>query len=140
MKSKNINGLCNIKILHGNGNHLILDGFVKDNSVLTNLEFVTKFIQDLTIKVGMTPISDPLVIDYKAKSQDRTQNGITGTIILAESNITIHTYPKQKFFCLDIFSCNEFEIDETIKYLEDSLQITSFKKKLLKRGFYNGQD
>lgn len=93
-------------------------------------------MKDLTKKIKMTPISKPLVIKYTAKEKDKSQNGITGTIILAESNITIHTYPEFQFFCLDIFSCNEFPIDKTINYLIAKLQVKEYKKRLLKRGFY----
>ncbi len=133
---KKTQGLCNIKKIHNKGNHLIIDG--TSNAKLDNKKFIKNFITELTKKINTTPISKPLIKKYKAKSKDKTQNGITATILLAESNITIHTYPKHKFFCLDIFSCKEFPIDKTINYITKKLQITKYKKKLLKRGFYDG--
>jgi|TARA_B100001971_G_scaffold183797_1_gene182034 S-adenosylmethionine decarboxylase len=132
----NQNGLCNIKKLHGKGNHLIIDGYSSSNKLLKDVEGIKKLLINLPKKIGMRAISRPLVIAYKAKSKDNSQNGITGTVILAESNITIHTYPKFNFFCLDIFSCNEFPIKNTIDYLTNKLKIIKYEKKLLKRGFY----
>jgi len=132
---KKTSGLCNIKKLHNKGNHLIIDGI--SNAKLDNKKFIKNFITELTKKINMTPISKPLIKKYKANSKDKTQNGITATIILTESNITIHTYPTQKFFCLDIFSCKELPIKKITNYLIKKLQITKQKTKLLKRGFYN---
>ena len=122
-----------VKKLHGNGNHLILDG-ISDGD-LGNVEFIKKFLINLTKKIKMNAISEPLVFYYGAENKE--ESGITGVIILAESNITIHTYPSKKWFCLDIFSCNEFEIDKTITYLTNKLNITKYKKQILKRGNYD---
>ena len=117
--------------LHGQGNHLILDG--TSNAKLDDPEFIRKFLITLPKKIKMKAISKPLIINQKAKEE--SESGITGTIILAESNITIHTYPSKKWFALDIFSCNEFPINKTIKYLTKKLKLTKYKKHLLKRGF-----
>jgi S-adenosylmethionine decarboxylase len=132
-------GLCNIKKIHGKGNHLILDGYSK-SEILNKKTKMKTFIKKLTKEISMTAISKPLVLNYKSKTKDKNQNGITATIILAESNITIHSYPHFNFFCLDIFSCNEFPITKTINFLTKELHITKYKKKLIKRGFYNGKN
>ena len=121
-----------IKKLHNKGNHLIVDG--TSEAEIDNKEFIKRFLIQLTKKIKMNAISKPLVLKYNAKSLQ--ESGITGTIILAESNITIHTYPEKKWFSLDIYSCNEFEIENTLKYLKNKLKITKFKKQILKRGFY----
>ena len=121
-----------INKLHGQGNHLILDGFSEET--LGNYEFIKIFLLDLVEKIKMNAISKPLVINHKAKEE--SESGITGIIILAESNITIHTYPYKGWFCLDIYSCKEFDVKQTIKYLIKELKITKYKSRLLKRGFY----
>ncbi|MCH7850716.1 MAG: adenosylmethionine decarboxylase [Nanoarchaeota archaeon] len=135
---KTIHGLCNIKKLHNLGNHLIIDGYSSSKEILADEDFIRNFIRKLVSQVEMTPISKPLIVKYNSK--DPHQNGVTGTIILAESNITIHTYPHYNFFCLDLFSCSEFKIDKTIDYLISELKITKYKKKLIKRGFYDEEN
>ena len=135
MKQKKAHGLCNLKKIHGEGNHLIIDGYSEAD--LNDAAFIERFMLDLVAKIKMTPISKALIIDYKSKCKDYLQDGITGTIILAESNITIHTYPQYKFFCLDLFSCNEFPLEKTIKFIKQRLKLKSYKKQLLKRGFYD---
>lgn len=137
---KKISGLCNVKKLHGKGNHLVLDGYSASKELLNNKRFLKKFIVDLVYEIKMKPITKPLAVKYKADPEDKTQNGVTATVILAESNVTIHTYPEYKFFALDIFSCREFPINKTINYIKKNLQMIKYKKRILKRGFYNGKN
>ena len=119
-----------VKQLHGKGNHLILDAYTGEK--LDSVDFVKEFLLKSVDRIGMRAISEPLVIYHKAK--DNSESGVTGVIILAESNITIHTYPNKKWFCLDIYSCNEFDIEKTVTYLIKELDISKYKLKILKRG------
>jgi len=125
----------NISVLHGKGNHLIVDGCSEAN--LASQKFIKKFLLELVSNVKMKPISKPFVIYYNADK--KSESGVTGIIILAESNITIHTYPDKNWFCLDIFSCKEFEIKKTVNYIVDRLKVVNYKKKVIRRGFY-GKD
>jgi S-adenosylmethionine decarboxylase len=117
---------------HKKGNHLIMDGTSKAD--LNNKKNMKKLLLDLVKIAEMKPISKPLIIKYNAK--DREESGVTGTIILAESNITIHTYPEKNLFFLDLFSCKEFEIDKITDYLKKELKMEKHKIKILKRGDY----
>ncbi len=119
-----------IKKIHNKGNHLILDGFSDAN--LEQTKFIKNFLIESTKKIKMKAISKPIVLYHKAK--EPKESGVTGTIILAESNITIHTYPEKKWFALDIFSCKEFDINKTMRYLIKKLKISKYKKMILKRG------
>ncbi len=116
--------------LHGKGNHLILDGYSKYKK-LSEVRFIENFLVELTKEIKMRAISKPLVLYHNCKTSE--ESGVTGTILLAESNITIHTYPNKNQFYLDIFSCNEFEIGKTLDYLRENLKITKYKKRLLRR-------
>ena len=118
-----------VKRLHGLGNHLMMDGY--SESEIGDEDFIKGLMEETVIRLGMNKISEPLVLYHHAKEE--SESGVTGTIILAESNITIHTYPNKKYFCMDIFSCNEFDLN-IIDYLVNRLKITIFKKKLVKRG------
>lgn len=120
-----------VKQIHGHGNHLIFDGFSEGD--IGNVDFIKEFLVNLAEKIKMNAISKPFVLSHDA--EDEFESGVTGTIILAESNITIHTYPKKKWLCLDIYSCKEFDIRKTINYLIKKLSIIKYKRKVLRRGF-----
>jgi len=124
-----------VNILHNKGNHLIVDGFSSGN--LSDVEEIKKLIVGIKDEIGMTAISDPLVLYHEA--DDSRESGVTGTIILAESNITIHTYPAKNWFALDIYSCNEFDIDSALSFIKDKLDVGECEVKILKRGFYDDE-
>ena len=44
--------------------------------------------------------------------------GVTGVLMLAESHISIHTWPENSFAALDIFMCGAAKIDEAIGVIE----------------------
>ncbi len=121
-----------IKKIHNKGNHLIIDGF--SNAELDNKKFIKELMLKLTKQIKTKPITPAIITYHKAKAKQ--ESGVTGLIGLAESSITIHTYPYKKWFCLDIFTCNEFNTRKTIEFLKKQLKITKYKTKLLKRGFY----
>jgi S-adenosylmethionine decarboxylase len=125
-----------VNILHNKGNHFVVDGF--SSCDLGNVDLIRDFILDLIEVVKMNAISEPMVIYHEA--DDEKESGVTGVVILAESNITIHTYPTKKWFALDIYSCNEFDIDKIVEFLKKSFGLGKFETKILKRGFYNEED
>ena len=84
--------------------------------------------------VEMHTLTRPKVIRATPKEYDT--GGITGFVILSESNISIHTYPQEGKFYLDLFSCMEFNVDKAMSYIKEKFQLKNFKKSLLKRGNY----
>ncbi|MEO0419185.1 MAG: adenosylmethionine decarboxylase [Pseudomonadota bacterium] len=46
--------------------------------------------------------------------------GVTGVLMLAESHISIHTWPETDFAALDIFMCGAAKIDAAIEVIEDA--------------------
>ena len=46
----------------------------------------------------------------EARFHDFGNGGVTGVLLLAESHISIHTWPEKSFVALDIFLCGSAEI------------------------------
>jgi len=119
---------------HGKGNHLVTDCFDCEAKILGDKDEISRILVELTEIIRMRAISKPLVIYHKARQ--KSESGVTGTIFLAESNITIHTYPAKNFVSVDIYSCKEFDIDSAIGYMEKKFKFKKLKKHIIKRGFY----
>jgi len=121
-----------IKSKHNEGSHLTIDGFGADKSLLNDKKVVLSILQELPDHLGMTSISEPVVVEHDAK--DPKESGITGMVIIAESHISVHTYPEKKYFAMDVFSCKEFDIEKAVEYLRKKFNPSSVKKNVIRRG------
>lgn len=52
-------------------------------------------------------------------------NGISGVAVLAESHISIHTWPERQYAALDIFMCGNSQPEKAIAILKAAFQPTS---------------
>ncbi len=112
------------------GFHLIAD-CLSDSPRLSDVDLVYDFLRGLTSSVYMTPIHNPVVV--KHLSHPDPEWGITGFSLIAESHISIHTYPEQKCFHLDCFSCKSFSVDAVFGYLELMLEVLKHKTFMIHR-------
>jgi len=59
--------------------------------------------------------------------------GITGVVLLAESHISIHTWPEDGFAAADIFMCGASDPQRALALLRGALQPTSCKVSDIRR-------
>jgi S-adenosylmethionine decarboxylase len=97
------------KQTYGYGPHLMLDLNDCDSAILDDLEACFRLLNELPEKIGMTKITQPYVFRYCGSVPE--DEGITGVTIIAESHISLHTYPKKNFVFVDIFSCKPFDVE-----------------------------
>jgi S-adenosylmethionine decarboxylase len=60
--------------------------------------------------------------------------GITGVLLLAESHITIHTWPERQFAAIDLFMCAACDPVDALPALQAALQPGRMIVKNLQRG------
>ncbi|KQQ86848.1 adenosylmethionine decarboxylase [Massilia sp. Leaf139] len=60
--------------------------------------------------------------------------GVTGVLLLAESHISIHTWPEVGFAAADIFMCGAARPDLALALIETSLQPASREVRIVERG------
>lgn len=114
---------------------------VGDPARLGDVEFVRKFIVDMVRRVGMEPLSDPVMhdvqLDIKKLGREpfEDEGGATGQIIghvtLSTSHVfmfvALHTWPLRAEFNLDIFSCREFDSAKTEAFIADACRTTKLQ-------------
>jgi S-adenosylmethionine decarboxylase len=59
---------------------------------------------------------------------------ITLVLILAESHLSIHTWPEQDLIAIDLFSCGAIDGQAVISELARSLRLTAVSVRTLRRG------
>ena len=112
--------------------HLVIDGYEAKYNHLTSSDFVYKFLNEYPDHIGMNKISEPMGHTYRGPVPEDW--GLSGFVIIAESHISIHTFPERRYLNIDVFSCKDFDIDNACSHLLRLFQIKSFKSWTLKRG------
>jgi S-adenosylmethionine decarboxylase len=112
--------------------HLTIDGFGGDRERLGSEALVRSLLDTFPGEINMTKISEPFVLNYSGiKPEDW---GITGFVIIAESHISVHTFPEHGYVWVDIFSCKEFEAPSALGRIADAFGLTSVTEHILERG------
>ncbi len=119
-------------IEYGFGQHLMMDGYGCDREKLMDLDFIYDFLSRYPDEINMTKIMPPYVFKYSGKVPEDW--GISGFVLIAESHISIHTFPEKLYLSLDIFSCKEFDADAAIKHIKKLFSIEKSEIKMLDRG------
>ena len=60
--------------------------------------------------------------------------GVTGVVILAESHISIHSWPEHDYAAIDIFMCGEADPQIALNSLQVLLHPSSTRIQVLPRG------
>ena len=122
----------------GFGPHLILDGYECNREKLSDLDFIYRFLDVLPEKIEMSKITPPCVTRYTAgKPEDW---GISGFVIIAESHISIHTFPEKLYLSVDLFSCKPFDPTLAVRITEKWFEIERIEYQVLDRGRYFPHD
>jgi len=62
------------------------------------------------------------------------REGFTGVALLAESHISIHTWPENAYAAIDIFMCGDADVSKSLDVLRDYFQPKTEKTTILERG------
>lgn len=112
--------------------HLIVDGYGCDAEALRNTDLIYHFLDTLPDGIGMTKMIPPQVYEYHGeKSQDW---GVSGFVLIAESHISIHTFPDRQHVNIDIFSCKSFDTAKCVKIVESRFGLSRTETNILERG------
>ena len=112
--------------------HLVIDGYGGDIDKMWDEDLVRDFLYEYPDSLDMTRITEPKVLRYDApKNED---SGVSGFVIIAESHISIHTFPRKDYINIDIFSCLPFDHERALEDVKALFALTEVKTWLLNRG------
>ncbi len=112
--------------------HLIMDGYGGNAQKLEDAEQIYQLLDRYPDEIGMIKISPPKVSKYVGSKPEDW--GISGFVLIAESHISIHTFPERHYINIDIFSCKEFDAEQAIKELQEHFGLSEVKTFILNRG------
>ena len=114
------------------GPHLTFDIKCQDSASLNDYNKIFKFLHELPDKIGMTKITQPYVFPYSGLVPE--DEGITGMVIIAESHISIHTFPLKNYAFIDIFSCKPFDWSNISNIIKETFHADEMEFNIVQRG------
>lgn len=107
------------------GKHLILDLWTDTN--LNNNEFMEKTLLDAAKAADATVL-------YSYFHTFDINGGISGVIVLAESHISVHSWPEENYAAFDIFMCGDAQPELAINHIVEQFNSDEYHVKTIKRG------
>ncbi len=108
------------------GRHLIAEFYGCDHSALDDEPLVRAAIEQAARRIGATVVA--------AASHKYAPQGVTATVLIAESHLSIHTWPEHGYAAVDIFTCGGLDPDPGFRHLAAELGASRCRVQQIVRG------
>ena len=145
------------------GRHLLVDALCASSTNLNDPSSLVSLLEDIVRKIDMTMILPPITVKFphatsemqrvllnlelegltdcqtaEAIREDLRQReeeayGYSSFVMIAESHISIHTFPELNYFSFDCYSCKWFSVDKVEQIIRDHFQPVKTRIQVLKR-------
>ncbi len=112
--------------------HLVIDGHNCDPARLSDPEATRGFLDEFPDRIGMTKVTPPAVYTYRGPTAEDW--GVSGFVIIAESHISVHTFPDRGYVNVDVFSCKEFDGEQALREAQELFGMGDVRSWTLDRG------
>jgi S-adenosylmethionine decarboxylase len=113
------------------GTHILADFYGVNAALLSDQEALEWLIRDAATKSGATILSSHM-------HRFGVGMGVTGVVMLAESHISIHTWPEHQMAAIDIYLCGEAVAKLALEVLRENLVPASEQVQQVARGMRDG--
>ncbi len=112
------------------GQHVLAEFFECDPNTLNSIDKVEKYMVDAALECGATIVQKCFHMF--------NPYGVSGVVIISESNLAIHTWPELGYAAVDLFTCGD-KCDPKISYefLKKKFHCQNATFTELKRGILN---
>ncbi len=135
----------------------------KGDASLVSADLGVSFIEKIVEKIDMTMILPPVAVkfphaicemhrvvegleeeglgnsktalDIKEKLKERKNEsyGYSVFAMIAESHISIHTFPELNYFSFDCYSCKSFDVDKVVEVIKESFAAEKIEMQVVDR-------
>jgi len=119
--------------LYALGTHLLIELRECNTKILSSL----KEVQNILISAAK--VAEATIVEVAF--HEFNPFGISGMVIIAESHLSIHTWPEYKYAAVDIFTCGDtLKPDKAVAYLIEKFQSKNPSIVELKRGIISASN
>lgn len=116
------------------GTHLTLDGYGASPKKLNDMHRVFTALNDSPDLLDMKKIITPYVVHYPGNGK-KDMGGYSGMVMIAESHISIHTFPEQGFISIDVYTCQgKLDVETARRYFQKMFEVKEWEEHIIKRG------
>tara|TARA_R100000988_G_C3892681_1_gene113574 strand:- start:95 stop:565 length:471 start_codon:yes stop_codon:yes gene_type:complete len=146
-----------------NGKHLMVDVLTKGTYNLNDPSRISSCLESIVDSLDMTMILPPIIVKFphstselkrtlksldkeglsecetakeiknSLKEREEEAYGYSAFVMIAESHISIHTFPELKYASFDCYSCKDFDEKKVIEILESFFDIAKIQPIVCKR-------
>lgn len=116
------------------GCHLTLDGYGGAAERLNDHTLIQELLAVLPNLLGMYPLHQPAVLQVPPLSE-KDGGGYSGFVIVAESHISLHTFPDRGFVSADVYTCRStMDIQAVIDQFKVAFALGEVETNFILRG------
>lgn len=114
-----------------NAHHLLADLFECESSRLNDPQLIREAMLGAARSCGATIVADSV--------HQFSPQGVSGVVVIAESHLTIHTWPQEGYAAIDVFTCGvALRAEKAVRHLAAALGSTRQRVTEVPRGIDPG--
>lgn len=145
------------------GRHLMIDALCNNPENLAKADIGVSFLEDVVEKIDMTMILPPVTVKFphavsemerilsrlekeglhKSETANSIRNdlkmrkdeayGYSSFVMIAESHLSIHTFPELGYISFDCYSCKFFDSEKVVNIFQEHFQACKLEIQEVKR-------
>jgi len=116
------------------GEHLTIDGYGGNPESLNDKDLVHLILSELPDLLRMNKLAQPQVY-FAPGNNAKDPGGWSGLVAIAESHISVHTFPARRFVSIDVYSCKTGMDQEFIEaYFREKFSLQELETNFIRRG------
>jgi len=109
------------------GHQIVAEFYACDAERLNDVEFISSAMTEAARRAGATIVTQTF--------HHFSPHGVSGAVIIAESHLTIHTWPEHGYAAVDLFTCGDSVSAETaFQHLRKALAAGQVSTMEMRRG------
>jgi len=115
------------------GRHLLVEFTGCDRAKLNDLNAIRTILMEAARKAGATVVNSTF--------HEYNPHGLSGVVVIAESHMSIHTWPEYGYAAVDFFTCGE-RVDpwKACWHVKEQLACNDMYTREMARGIPGGED
>ncbi len=107
--------------------HVLAEFYNCDRDILNNTKLLEDVFKEATRLSGATLVGSHF--------HTFSPYGVSGVIVIAESHLSVHTWPEYGYAAVDIFTCGDtIEPEKAFAYIKENLQASHTATMEMRRG------